>query len=207
MSNQNTGLETLQDIRRIMDRSSRFISLSGWSGVAAGVAATVGSFLAWGKVKDYYRNDYGTPNACPECLKNELLVIAGGVLAAAAILAFLFTYTRSRKEGVAIWGPSARRLMWNTLMPMAVGGLFLLKLMALKYYEVIPAGSLIFYGLALVNGSRFTLGEVRFLGYAQLLIGLFNLAYPQYSLYCWALGFGFMHIIYGVAMWLKYERN
>jgi hypothetical protein len=134
------------------------------------------------------------------------LIIAAVVFLGALVSALFFTYLRSRREGVAIWGLAARRLLWNTLMPMAAGGLFILKLVTLHQYELVASASLVFYGLALVNGSRFTIGEIRWLGYAEILTGLVCLWIPRAGLFCWAIGFGVLHILYGLAMWWKYER-
>jgi len=207
MNSKEQNLETLNEIRSIMDRSSRFISLSGWSGIVAGTAALVGAWMAKQKIQSYYQESYGRPDACPSCLRNELLLIASVVFIAAFSGAVFFTYIKSRKDGIAIWGKSAKRLMWNTLLPMAAGGFLLWRMMELKQYELIAPASLIFYGLALVNGSKFTLGEVRFLGYAIIATGIFNLWAIGYGLECWALGFGALHIVYGFTMWWKYERK
>lgn len=207
MPTETTGLETLKDIRRIMEQSSRFISLSGWSGIAAGICALTGAALAHRRISDYYRNDYGKPSQCIECLQSSLLQIAIWVFISALISAFLFTYFRSKKDGVAIWGKAARRLLWNTVLPMIGGGIFILRLIDLKVYSLVGPASLLFYGLALVNGSRYTLGEVRYLGFALLLTGLVSAWFPAATLYYWAFGFGILHIVYGVAMWWKHERN
>ena len=77
--------------------------------------------------------------------------------------------------------------------------------MELKQYDVIAGGSLIVYGLALINGSKYTLGEIRYLGYAELITGIISLWLPEYGLYFWAFGFGLLHIIYGFTMWWKYD--
>ena len=207
MNSKEQNLATLNEIRSMMDRSSRFISLSGWSGIVAGTAALVGAWLARQKINSYYQESYGRPDACPSCLRNDLLLIASVVFIAAFSGAVFFTYLKSRKDGIAIWGKSAKRLMWNTLLPMAAGGLLLWRMMELKQYELIAPASLIFYGLALVNGSKFTIGEVRFLGYAIIATGIFNLWAIGYGLECWAFGFGVLHIIYGITMWWKYERK
>ena len=74
-------------------------------------------------------------------------------------------------------------------------------------FELVAPGCLIFYGLALVNGSKYTLGEIRYLGYGMLALGIMNLFYVAYGLYFWAMGFGILHIAYGITMWMKYERN
>ena len=207
MNSKEQNLETLNEIRSIMDRSSRFISLSGWSGIIAGTAALVGAWLAKQKINAYYQESYGRPDACLSCLRNELLLIASVVFIAAFAGAVFFTYMKSRKDGIAIWGNSAKRLMWNTILPMAAGGFLLWRMMELNQYELIAPASLIFYGLALVNGSKFTIGEVRFLGYAIIATGIFNLWAIGYGLECWAFGFGVLHIIYGITMWWKYERK
>lgn len=207
MPTDQSGLETLKDIRRMMEKSSRFISLSGWSGVTAGICALVGAALAHRSISDYYQLSYGTAGECPECLRDRLVMIAAGVFLSALVTAVVFTYLRSRKEGVAIWGSSARRLLWNTLIPMVAGGVLILKMVDYKMYSLVGPASLIFYGLALVNGSRYTLGEVRYLGLAILATGLISAWFPKATLYYWAFGFGILHVVYGIAMWWKHERQ
>ena len=207
MDSKEQNLATLNEIRQMMDRSSRFISLSGWSGIAAGTCALIGAWLAADKIGGYYRISYDTPNVCPSCLKKDLIAIAVGVFIGAFLSAALFTFIKSKKDGIAIWGLAARKLMWNTLLPMAAGAFLLLRMMELKQYELIAPASLIFYGLALINGSKFTVGEVRYLGYAIIATGIFNLWAIGYGLACWAFGFGVLHILYGLAMWWKYERK
>lgn len=216
MQKENAPLETLNEIRQMMERSSRFISLSGWSGIAAGITALAGAGLARLRIS-LFRQHYGldhqdtpvTAGAEPAsaALVQELVYIAAGVLVVALIAAFGFTYIRSRKAGVLIWGASARRLLWNTLLPMFAGGVMVLRLLTLNHYLMIAPTCLIFYGLALVNASRYTLGEVRYLGYLQLLLGLISLWIPDYGLLFWAAGFGILHIIYGGWMWWKHERQ
>ena len=206
MTTTQSNLEAIKDIKKIMERSSRFISLSGWSGVAAGLCALVGSWVAYNRIADYF-NDRGDVAGCGDCLKNQLMVIAAVVFLAALAAAFIFTYLRSKKDGVTIWGSAPRRLVWNTLFPMVVGGILILKMIDLGYYELVVPATLIFYGLALVNGSKYTMGEVRYLGYAEIVTGLISLLVLSGGLYIWAFGFGVLHIIYGVAMWWKYERR
>lgn len=190
-----------------MERSSRFISLSGWSGISAGICALIGAWVANGRLKDYYLNEYPSADKCPSCLKEDLIMIAAVVFIAAFTSAILFTVAKSRKENVAIWGSAARTLFWNTLLPMVAGGFLLWRMMDLKQYELIVPASLIFYGLALVNGSKYTMGEVRYLGYAEILTGVIGLWTTRSELYLWAFGFGILHIIYGIAMWWKHDRK
>jgi hypothetical protein len=119
----------------------------------------------------------------------------------------LFTYLRSRKTGVGIWGYTARRVMLNVAVPMLVGGLLIWRLVDFQAYGLVAPACLLFYGLALVNASKYTLPEIRYLGYSQLLLGVLNLWMIGYGLHFWAAGFGILHILYGIFMWNRYERH
>lgn len=209
MSEQHQPLETLQDIKRIMERSSRFISLSGWSGISAGVCALVAAFVTADRINCWKIGDclftrlsgYEAVN-----LRQDLILIGSVTFVVAFILAFFFTYYRSRKNNTPVWNATVRRLMWSVMGPLIAGGLFLYRMMQLHQYELVAPGCLIFYGLALINASKYTLGEIRYLGYGQVLVGLINLWLIGYGLHFWTLGFGVLHIIYGIVMWYKYER-
>jgi hypothetical protein len=184
--------------------------------VAAGLCALVAAWICREKVISYqkahglgeehlreplvFREGY-------EALAKDLILIAAVTFIAAFALAFLFTYLRSRKAGVAIWGYTARRVMINVLVPMLAGGLLVWRMMQLGVYGLIAPACLLFYGLALINGSKYTLTEIRYLGYGQLILGALNLWMLGYGLYFWAAGFGLLHIIYGIVMWNKYERT
>jgi hypothetical protein len=135
------------------------------------------------------------------------MVIAGAVFTVALLGAFFFTYAKARKENIAVWGNASKRLLWNTLLPMGAGGLVIWRMMDLQQYELVAPVSLIFYGLALINGSKYTLGEVKYLGYAIILTGIAGLWMIGSGLYIWAFGFGILHIIYGFTMWMKYDRR
>ena len=216
MSDQNHHLNTLQDIKQMMERSSRFISLSGLSGIAAGICALIGAWFAHGiidnnrssiaNLKTIHHNDDSNISLAAY-MGNALMQIAALTFLAALVLAFAFTYLRSRKTNTPIWGSTARRVMINVAIPMIVGGIYLLKLIENEAYGYIAPGCLIFYGLAVLNASKYTLPELRYLSFGLLLLGIINLWYVGYGIYFWAMGFGVLHIIYGAIMWWKYERS
>ncbi|WEK37387.1 MAG: hypothetical protein P0Y53_07730 [Candidatus Pseudobacter hemicellulosilyticus] len=215
MEAQHQPLEALQDIKRLMERSSRFISLSGWSGIAAGTCALIGAWAAYSQIHAYeltrnedihLHGDY-LRGANTNWVLVDNLVLTGAVTFLAALAtAFLFTYLRSRKSGVPIWNRTVQRLTWSVLLPMSIGGLLIIRAMQWGYFELVSPGCLLFYGLGLVSAARFTLGEIRYLGYCLLVLGIINLWVPHNGLYFWAIGFGLLHILYGIAMWWKYER-
>lgn len=213
VKHQNDHIETLTEIRSLMERSSRFISLSGLSGVAAGLVALAGAAVAYvyfglplfsGKNEHYYeviRNgkwgmDYVT----------FFLLDAGLVFVLALAGGIFFTTRKARKKGQKIWDPLVQRMIANLAIPLVAGGIFCIALFKNGAYGLIAPATLIFYGLALVNGGKYTLNDIRYLGIFEILLGFIGLFQPGYGLELWALGFGLAHIVYGLAMWYKYER-
>ena len=207
MNEKEQSLQELQQIKKMMERSSKFISLSGLSGISAGVCALIGAWVASQKLNTTLITYSHPVNNVERTLQNDLFIIALLTFFAAFITSFLFTYIRSGKNGTTLWGTTTLRLFWNMVIPLFAGGLFLIRSMQLGQYELIASGCLIFYGLALVNASKYTLGEVRYLGYGQIILGIINLWIIGYGLYFWVAGFGLLHIVYGILMWYKYERN
>ncbi len=216
MNYNKERLDDLQDIKQIMERSSRFISLSGWSGIAAGACALVGAYFAHIVLKNNYyysvstsqQDDYTYfPFFLKQLLYDRLFHIALITFIAALVSAFFFTYLRSRKNNTPVWSTTSRRLLLIVSIPMIVGGVFLLKLLENGNYGLIAPGFLIFYGQALINGSKYTLSEIKYLGYCEIFLGIVNCWFIDLGLYFWALGFGVLHIIYGISMLRKYEDS
>jgi hypothetical protein len=209
MTDQQQSLDELQHIKRMMEQSSRFISLSGFSGIAAGLCALLGAWFAHKKLFCWVMGDCtidGLIDLGGINLLNDLIWIATFTFISAFISAFFFTWLRSKKSNIPMWGYATIRLFWNIIIPLSIGAIFIIRLMQLGEFQLVAPGCLIFYGLALVNASKYTLGEIRYLGYGQLVLGIINLWSIGNGLYFWAMGFGILHIIYGTWMWYKYER-
>jgi hypothetical protein len=196
-------LDTLQDIKQIMERSSRFISLSGWSGVAAGGCALIGAALAYPIVSERHIAGGLYPADDLRCL----LWLAAATFVAALSFAILFSCLRAKRLQIPVWGHSTKRLLWSVALPLAAGGALLLKMASFGYFGLLAPGCLLIYGMALFSGSKQTLSEVKYLGYAQILLGLIALCFIGHGLLFWTLGFGVFHIVYGIFMWFKHERK
>jgi hypothetical protein len=210
MNSQHESLETLQDIRRMMERSSRFISLSGLSGVSAGVFALAGAYIAHVWLGGYYHNYNSRGSFSGEdfhLLILKLFMLAMSVLACSLIFAFYFTWKKAKGNSLPMWDHTSRKLLINLLIPLIAGGLFVLGLLYQNEWLLVAPACLLFYGLALVNASKYTLTDIRYIGFFEVGLGLVNMFYPSYSLYFWAIGFGALHIIYGMIMWWKYDKN
>ena len=209
MTDQNQqSLETLQNIKAMMERSTRFISLSGLSGIAAGICALAGSYIAKGIIDTYCKkiSDTGFAGSSFQQLKFDLLLVALFILITAWVTAFFFTWRKARHDKQPVWNNVSKRLTANMFIPLAAGGIFILAMLQHDDWQYVSSVSLIFYGLALVNASKYTLTDVRYLGYCEIILGLINTQFIGYGLYFWAMGFGLLHIIYGFIMWWKYEK-
>lgn len=193
MASQN-ALTDLAEIRSIMERSTKFLSMSAASAAVAGLYALGGAALAWNILR---KGDYKPLH---------LLLIAITVFLMALFTTLWMSYRKARKEGKKLWNRAAIRLFANFALPMTAGGIFILLLYLRGFYSLIAASTLLFYGMALLNAGNFTFSDIRKLGIAQMALGLLAAALPGQGLLFWALGFGILHIIYGGMMYLKYEK-
>lgn len=197
-------ISDLEDIRDMMDRSSRFISLSGLSGVVAGTLALIGAWLAYQTV--YARQNYLSYRKAMLNFDTttQLLGIAVTVLVLSVFFGILLTQRKAKKNNQRIWDAQSRRLIINLFIPLAAGGLLCLILLFKGFIGLVAPMTLVFYGLGLINASKYTLTEVRSLGIAEVILGLVACQLEGYGLLFWAVGFGVLHIIYGIIMHFKY---
>lgn len=212
--NEQQHLDTLSDIKRLMERSTRFMSLSGLGGIGAGISALIGAWFAWNILRDYAassgKSGYDAlgrnANSTDVDLLIRLMLVAALVLIAALASGFYFTWRKARQAGLPVWDASARKVFVNLAVPLIAGGLFILGLLYNDQTGLVAPASLVFYGLGLVNASKYTVTDIRYLGMAEILLGIIGLFNLYNGLIFWALGFGVLHIVYGTVMWWKYER-
>lgn len=198
--------EDLSHIRSMMERSSRFISLSGLSGVFAGLTAIIGVvyvyFVFQREGIDYFdgdRNIY-TPD-----LVRELVTIGTVILLVAIFCGYIFTANKSKKKGMKIWDATTRRFLITFSIPLVTGGVFCLALLYHHLFILVAPATLIFYGLALVSAERYTLTDVKYLGFCQIGLGFISLFFLGWGLIAWGVGFGVLHVVYGLIMHKKYK--
>lgn len=207
MTDSKDHLQAITEIRSMMERSSRCISLSGLSGVFAGVFALIGAYLAYIKLFSFgesYRLLEGESFAD---VIVYLVLDAAFVLLASLTVGTLLTIRNSKRKGLKIWDNSAKRLVINLAIPLLAGGLFCMVLLYHSIVGLVAPATLIFYGLALVNASKYTFDDIRYLGLCEIVLGLAGSLFIGYGLLFWAIGFGVLHIVYGTVMYFKYERK
>lgn len=199
-------LQDLTEIRSMMERSSRFISLSGLSGVFAGMFALVGAYIAYNRILEENEGEY--LNLLENTPLLRFIVIDGiVVLTFSLIFAFYFTARQAKRKGLKLWDNTSRRLLVNMGVPLIAGGFFCLILLQ-QAPHLIDSATLVFYGLALINASKYTYDDVKYLGYIEVVLGLACGLMNEWriGLLFWSLGFGVLHIAYGIVMYKKYER-
>jgi len=207
-TSQKEQLEALSEIRNLMERSTRFISLSGLSGVFAGIYALIGAGVA-----NWHLNEHVNTVGFRSWRSAEQVSLYGFLIADAALVftltlltAIYFTQKKAKKEGLSIFDKSALRVAAHLFFPVAVGGAFCIALLEYGLYGLIAPSMLVFYGLGLVNASKYTFESARYLGVAEVALGLISAFVVGYGLFFWSIGFGIFHIVYGVYMYLEYER-
>lgn len=213
MNKQNEHLETLSEIRSLMERSSRFIALSALSGVFVGVFALLGAVAAYLYLNlnitspGYYEAATHQNGETNISFYTFFFTDAICILLASLITVSILTIKKAKEKSQSIWDATAKRLFINMMIPLVTGGVFCLILVYHSFAGLIAPVMLLFYGLALLNASKYTLNDIRYLGISEIVLGLVASVYIGYGLLFWVLGFGILHIIYGIALYYKYEKE
>jgi hypothetical protein len=210
MENNLSSAEDLKTIRKIMEESTRFLSLSGLSGVFLGLFAIGGALIARFLVfnneiisNDNYFNIL--PGQETEALKLKMVIIAASVLLLSMVTAIAFSIRKAKRSGVSLWTPVSKRLYASLFLPLLAGGVFALILLFQNHIQLIIPVFLLFYGLGLISAGKFTYGEIFYLGILEIIAGLAAALFPAQGLIFWIIGFGILHIVYGLFMYRKYE--
>ena len=206
MTKVDQYLDDLSDIKDIMNRSSKFLSLSGLSGIMAGIYALSGAIIAYYTV--FSENKYQEYKIIIPTERNVLMIffIAAAVIGLSLITGLILTNIKAKKTGQKVWDPQARRLLTSLMIPLIAGGIICIIMIHKGYISLVAPLTLVFYGLGLVNASHHTFPETRWLGIAEVILGIVAFYNIGYSLVYWAVGFGILHILYGAVMYFKYER-
>ena len=208
MKTDEEYIKDLSEIRHMMEKSTKFLSLAGWSGIMAGIYALAGAYVIYlqfgsGAV-EILHGGISNPGMQENILK--VIAIATVVLILAVGTCIFLSHKKARKNNEVLWNATTRRLVLNMAIPLTAGGLLILILISNGRYELMAPLTLIFYGLSLVNASRFTFDELRYMGIFEIALGLLSAYLIDLSLLLWSLGFGILHIIYGIYMHWRYER-
>ncbi len=207
MKEEQDYIRDIAEMRSMMERTSKFLSLSGLAGMMAGLYALSGAYIAY-KFFNFNPDEivYSTTSGSLSSSLLKVIFLAFIILILAIGTAMFLSYKKANKKGEKLWNATAKRLLINMAVPLIVGGLLILILISKGFIGLIAPFTLLFYGLALYNASKFTYEEVRSLGLIEIGLGLISSYFVGYGLLFWALGFGVVHIIYGIYMHYRYKR-
>lgn len=204
MKEEKDYIQDIAEIRSMMERSSKFLSLSGLAGILVGALALAGAYIAYNFL-GFNPQDISYTNSSPEAI-GQIVVLALGIVLLALIIAVYISYRESIKRKERLWNPTSRRLAFSMAVPFISGGVLILILLSKGLIGLIAPISVLFYGLALYNAGKYTYQEIRVLGFVEICLGLIGVYFISSGLLVWALGFGVAHIIYGIYMHFKYEK-
>lgn len=212
MDQQQEQLEAIKDIRSMMERSSRFLSLSGLAGIVVGLIAIAGVMVAYTFLgiqinePGYYNlivDQNGVINSnVYQFLFTELILLLVIALATAIYLAM----RNAKAKALPVWDATAKRLLINMAIPLGAGAAYCGILLYHGQIALIAPATIIFYGLSILNASKYTIHDIRSLGVLEIALGLIASVYVDYGLLFWAFGFGVLHIVYGLYIYFKYEK-
>ena len=203
MKNSENYIEEIREIRKMMEESSRFLSLSGLSGILVGIYALAGSVVAYLII--YSEKTIG--DFLYDTITPQISVLALVVLVLSLITIIWLTSSKAKKAGKKFWNPGSRLMLVNLALPVASGGILTIIFASRGVYDFVAPTTLVFYGLALATAAKFTRQEIFWLGIFEILLGIVAALVPTLGLLCWALGFGVLHIIYGILMYYRYEHQ
>jgi hypothetical protein len=195
----NTNLEDIKHIRSMMERSGKFLSLSGMSGVSAGFFALAGAGVGHLILKNEF--------SITGILLYDFIILAVAILVSAASSGFFFCLKKAEKNGAKLWMPVTQQIIKDFSIPMIVGGIFCVILIYQHATRMVAPSMLIFYGLALIYAGSRTYRDIRILGACEILLGLTAGIFIYNGLLFWSVGFGVLHIVYGIVIYYKYDRH
>lgn len=199
--------EELADIKSMMEQSTRFLSLSGISGILAGIYALIASALAYYWI---YFPEFPIGNQIYEVYQNgkitHLMLMGLLLLSLTIVTSWAFSRQKSNRNAYPIWTPASKRFVQALAIPVISGGMFCIALIHEGQLILAFPAMLLFYGTGLLNASSFTLNNLKYLGYGQLILGVIAGFVPEWGFVLWTLGFGVFHVIYGSLIYSRYER-
>lgn len=194
----NEAFEAVKEIRVMMEKSSRFLSFSGTSAILIGLYALGGAFVVRriiSTVKDI-PSGYSAP--CWVIITPDIILVALIVFVLSLSTILFFSVRKARRMEYSFLNGPAYRTFLNFFLPLTVGGIFSVALLMNGNVGLIVPSMLLFYGLSLINASKYTYGSIFWLGCGELLLGLICAFFPEKGLLLWSIGFGILHIIYGI---------
>jgi hypothetical protein len=182
------AMDNLRYIRETMERASSFTGISGWGQVAIGVTALGAALLA----------------AQQATVKAWLTVWIAEAMFSLLIAGWSMD-RKARAANMPLFSGPGRKVAFSLSPPLFAGALLTAVLYRAKLTNAIPGTWLLLYGTGVVTGGMFSVSIVPAMGLCFMTLGAAALFAPA-VLANWflALGFGILHITFGVIIARRY---
>ena len=189
-----------------MEQGKSYFSLKSLSGILIGIYGLATVYLI-----DKLTSGEGSGIEMVSQLPILFLQIGITAIAVVFIIISLFTLwirakRRAKSEGKKLWNTSNKKIRLQTLITLLVLIVVIIVIANQGYYSLVTPISLFFYGLFLLNLSRFSSKGLVFLSIGEVLLGVAAYMIYDKEIFFLALGFGLLPIIYGAATFLS-PRN
>jgi len=198
-------LDSLNEIKSMMERSSKFTNISGWTWIWVGFVGLISASIAYFIIlEEEFRLYTLLPNAQRDI---NLVILLISTLIVACAGGFYFMINKTNKDGAKFINPTTKRILARFILVLLIGATICAALyMHLSFVYIAPT-TLLFYGLALLNVEKDTILEIKYLAYSEIILGLLAFFLIYKGLLFWTIGFGLIHLIFGVWMVLKYDNK
>ena len=123
---RNKAIESVNEIKELMERSSKFVSLSGMTAVLAGVYALAGAYVAGQLLRS-------------EDNREGLIMVASLVLIVSVVTACILSWYKAKKMRQKLFSKLTCRIAWNFSLPLLTGGLFCIALLLREHYGLVSS--------------------------------------------------------------------
>jgi hypothetical protein len=196
-SMRQRAVDDLGFIRATMERAASYRAVPGWGGMRMGFVALA-----------------ATPFAISAATPSRwLMVWALAAILGGSIGAFEM-FRKAHFEGVSLLTGAGSRFAKALAPGLITGGLLTIVLRQIGPMELLPAVWLLCYGTAVVGAGAHSIRAVRSMGLSFMLVGALALLgvvfAPDKRLagdVCMALGFGLLHVVFGIGIGIARDRD
>ena len=182
------AMDNLRYIRETMERSQSFTAVSGKGGILMGVVALLAAVVA-GRVST----------------AEAWVSVWMGAAAISLTVALIAITRKGGTAGEGLLAGAGRKFTWNLTPPLLVGALLTVALTQVGAVALLPGVWLLLYGTGVVTGGAFSVRVVPLMGLIFMLFGAVALFLPPgWENLIMAVGFGGLHIVFGIVIWRKH---
>jgi hypothetical protein len=165
-----------------MERSAAFTAVSGWGHVLLGFTAFLSAWLA-----AHQSSSLGWLRVW---LAEGLLAVAIGLVSCT---------WKANRRGLPLFSGPARKVALSLAPPLVAGAFLTFLLFRGGLSSALPATWLLLYGAGIITGGAFSVAILPIMGLCFMLLGgLAVLAPVAWGNWFLALGFGGLHVIFGI---------